>query len=735
MEEDIVIVDDNSIDIIEMQQNFYQLFGYKSHLIYDCYPSKVFVKQKIDILCPDVDERKKTDLMEMIWSQRFHRGGCERQLLMSPIFICIIQDSNIKRLTYPLNIKSKRFTVHPVFRVQKCSGISSVDSNGQNKCCAIFVDEYGRVYSNWSEFMKNCKYSDGIMVAPKMGMYNGSIETNEVLLDIAKRSSGVTKVIDNSSVAIGLASAVVSGVALIPTVTLAPVVVGVAVGAGVGSALYSGARSAYRLFDRKKHKQKIGITNREARGEWLNVGVGAVSVGAAGATQVLARAARNGRNISTIARNSVRLVNIAAVSVSASASADDTCSIIYRLYKHGSATKEQFAQLLFDLFLLKHSVDNFSAARQIMSISESVPVNEVLAKNQKKSFETLAYRTRELPGYIDAATKPLVRSLKKSLCDPKVGMDCVNVILKKAPNVGISIEDVIRNAFGIVAPPIVREYCREFDNILIKLIKFVERKLNIGNLNSISRPLTNWLRDVTFNCVNRMLDFVLQLIIEMGQSFEQVLKRLHINFKRRSAIQNTDLNSYISSKSDDELRATFNEERQKIENFEQIDRIDDEAYGAECDLDDERKLELVIEEYASKYTNEFMECSPATNTNELHEVIERILHKLSHEEANTFFTLAKQLIRENAENIQTYLGRFISVDIFIVEIYCLLNDYSCKLNYESLGEYLSKFDEIFKNSAYPIIENEFQKIYVLENDPSLKKVRCQTCGGEVFVSK
>lgn len=203
--EDDIVADDQPVDIIEKQQNFYRLFGFGSNLIYDCYPSAVFVQKKIEILCPDLDEERKKELIEIIWSQRIHRGGSDRQLLMSPIFICIVRDSNIKnnRLTYPLNIKSKRYTVHPVFRVQKCSGISSVDRHGQNKCCAVFVDTFGRVYQNWSDFLKNCKYSDGLMVAPKMGIYNGSTETNQVLLDIARRSSGATKVIDGSSTAVG----------------------------------------------------------------------------------------------------------------------------------------------------------------------------------------------------------------------------------------------------------------------------------------------------------------------------------------------------------------------------------------------------------------------------------------------------------------------------------------------------------------------------------------------------
>lgn len=202
----VIIEEDEPIDLIEMQQNFYQFFGYGSHLIYDSYPSQVFVEMKVDILCPDLGDTSKNRLINMIWSQRCHRGGGKNQLLMSPIFVCVVRDADTVsngRITYPLNIKSKRFSIHPVFRIQKCSGITSVDRNGQNKCCAIFVDEFGRVYRNWMDFWENNKYADGVIIAPKMGIYNGSPSTDEVLLDIFTRRSGITNVLDNGSTVIG----------------------------------------------------------------------------------------------------------------------------------------------------------------------------------------------------------------------------------------------------------------------------------------------------------------------------------------------------------------------------------------------------------------------------------------------------------------------------------------------------------------------------------------------------
>lgn len=154
---------------------------------------------KIDLLMPNC--KNKSKLIDLIWSQKYFRGNVE--LCMSPIFVYSVKDADIsKRLTYPLNIKSKHFSVHLVFRVQKCNG-HSVDANAQNKCCAIFVDEFNRVYQNWNDFLKNNEYDDGLVVAPKRGIYNGAPSDDRVLLDIVSRKSGVTKFFDIGSAAVG----------------------------------------------------------------------------------------------------------------------------------------------------------------------------------------------------------------------------------------------------------------------------------------------------------------------------------------------------------------------------------------------------------------------------------------------------------------------------------------------------------------------------------------------------
>lgn len=519
----------------------------------------------------------------------------------------------------------------------------------------------------------------------------------------------------------GLVSAVITGVALIPAVTIAPAVLAVAIGAGITSAAYTGARSVYRLFDRKKHKQSIGLADSEARNAWLNVGVGVVSVGAAGATQIVARAARNGQNISNLARNSVRAVNIAAVTVNASACADQSYSFVYTLFKHKTFSKQHAAQLMIDLFLLKHSWNNYHQIKQIMSTTsnnELVAIDEILVESQKEAFANLLGQTRKICG---SAAEPLIRSLKQTLTDP--------VVIIKGFQSGAegTIEEGFKAVWATMSTPIARAYCRDFDRYLNQIIQMLERRL--GRPLAILGPLINLLKDVTFQACNRILTFLAEFAIEMAQSFERYLKICHIELKQRSAIEHTDLNDYILSKRDDELRETLSEERENVEKLQHIDEIYDEEYGSnECDLEESRKLELLIEEYATEHTEEFERCSPSVNVNELREIIVQILQKLPYEQAKIFFAVAKRMITKYDNEIQRSLGRFISVDIFIVDIYCLMTVLGCKDNCESLSDYLSRFDE-------SEIEREFKEFYTIRNDPMLKQIRCSTCKGGVFVNK
>lgn len=228
---------DPTVDIIKLQQEFYEMFGHKSSVIYDCYSDREALEVKIDLIVPEMDVTKKAALIDLIWEQKRFMGN--KQLLMSPIFVCCTYDTELKeQLTYPLDIKSKEYTIHPMFRIQKCLATLKLDKCS-TKCCAIFVDEFGRVYANWQDFREKNKYEDGLVIAPKNGIYNGSAD-DCVLLDIFVRRSGLTRNLDTGSTVVGLASAGVGVATLIPAIVVAPAIAAGAAVAGISCALYTG---------------------------------------------------------------------------------------------------------------------------------------------------------------------------------------------------------------------------------------------------------------------------------------------------------------------------------------------------------------------------------------------------------------------------------------------------------------------------------------------------------------
>lgn len=231
------IIADPSVDIIKMQQEFYEMFGHNTSIIYDCYADKEALEVKIDLIVPEMNAAKKAALIDLVWAQRRFMGN--KHLFMAPIFVCCIYDVEAKGQTANLlSIESKEFTIHPVFRIQKCLATLKLDKCS-TKCCALFVDEFGRVYANWQDFREKNKYEDGLVIAPKNGIYNGSADDN-VLLDIFVRRSGLTRNLDTGSTVVGLASAGVGVATLIPAIVVAPAIAAGAAVAGISCALYTG---------------------------------------------------------------------------------------------------------------------------------------------------------------------------------------------------------------------------------------------------------------------------------------------------------------------------------------------------------------------------------------------------------------------------------------------------------------------------------------------------------------
>ncbi|KAJ8963322.1 hypothetical protein NQ318_018791 [Aromia moschata] len=136
----------------------------------------------------------------------------------------------------------------PIFVLRKCRGSSNP--------CRIFVDNTGRSYNTWQEYVSRNKLHKCQMILPQNGRYE--VDENDEGADFINTAGG-------------LISGGIFVAAAIPTVAVAPaaIVAGGIIGLGVG--IYSLGRGAYTLYDRKKHKETLNFINSEARGAYLNI--------------------------------------------------------------------------------------------------------------------------------------------------------------------------------------------------------------------------------------------------------------------------------------------------------------------------------------------------------------------------------------------------------------------------------------------------------------------------------
>lgn len=227
----------DEVDILKTQQNFYESFkdvitdesthGYCEVLNKDVLEDMI---KSTMVLHTKLNDKELNSFSECLWEQRKLTGN--EELKIAQIFVCCVHDAN-EKLTYPLKIKSKKFLIRPVYRIPKCYRKTQNHTN----CCVIFVDEFGRVYQSWMDFLRKNKYGNCLIVAPKNGFYAVSAN-NQVQCDVTYQRDGVFKYVDYTSTAASLGSAGVILVGLIPAVTLAPAVIAGATAAGITIFMY-----------------------------------------------------------------------------------------------------------------------------------------------------------------------------------------------------------------------------------------------------------------------------------------------------------------------------------------------------------------------------------------------------------------------------------------------------------------------------------------------------------------
>ncbi|KAL1123638.1 hypothetical protein AAG570_002714 [Ranatra chinensis] len=255
----------------------------------------------------------------------------------------------------------------PLIRIQK------------NDSQDAYVDDMGRVYTSWHDFLQNNKLPATEIVYPHGGSYWDVRRMSRCMTPAGGTGRKVLRVCDGAGVGIGVAAAFTGLAALAAPVLLPAAVIG-----GVGSGLWAAGRSTARLVDRGRHSQPLG--SRDAVGDWLTIGASVGCVASSSAVAGVRYLASAGRTILPAAAIAVDSVQVASAILSGIATAHSVYTIVSN---EGPITATEILQISVSVFFFTHSISNFKSARNVILDAQNKSNVSILEKGRKPNTNYL----------------------------------------------------------------------------------------------------------------------------------------------------------------------------------------------------------------------------------------------------------------------------------------------------------------------------------------------------------
>uniref|UniRef100_A0A1B6C5H3 DUF4781 domain-containing protein n=1 Tax=Clastoptera arizonana TaxID=38151 RepID=A0A1B6C5H3_9HEMI len=265
----------------------------------------------------------------------------------------------------------KKISNVPVFRIH--------NNRGEN----IFIDFDKRVYNNWNEFVENNQLPECKYCHPSEGIYFGS-ETS-----FQFQESPACKLLNKAANYTDIAaSATGLGGAFAAMFIASPVILPVM--ATVGT--YSVGRSIYSLYDRSNHKQSLNISDKDARGAYINIGSSLVGIGAAGAVTTAKKLVEGGQVLSKYAGIGLKVLNTSSLIISGFGFVDTFFSCCEK-FNEGTLTPQDIFNLSCEIIFFCNAVSSAKATHTMLNKMSEINVvrnsknNMVLTKSQKRNFK------------------------------------------------------------------------------------------------------------------------------------------------------------------------------------------------------------------------------------------------------------------------------------------------------------------------------------------------------------
>ncbi|CAK9816870.1 hypothetical protein ANTQUA_LOCUS9139, partial [Anthophora quadrimaculata] len=186
-----------------------------------------------------------------------------------------------------------------------------------------YIDSEARVYTSWTDYIKNNTLPKCTMVLPKGGFYqcDPSYKVTKYVSTVWVESmdspacsvkNKVLQGVDIAANVVSVCAGVGLGIASLMTPVTPVFIVAGAVYTGISGSWIVG-RNSQKLVDLAAHKQSINLSNKNALSAWLGISSSILAFGTSGGTILLSKAITSGNTLTTAAKlayNSVLLSNL-----------------------------------------------------------------------------------------------------------------------------------------------------------------------------------------------------------------------------------------------------------------------------------------------------------------------------------------------------------------------------------------------------------------------------------------
>ncbi|KAH8302843.1 hypothetical protein KR044_011081, partial [Drosophila immigrans] len=306
--------------------------------------------------------RQRQQVFDNVWQQRKYTNDV---LLSSIVYVLVTPETDPE-----LAMQSTSFSCHPLIRTRKC--VLEEEGINSDCCCMIFIDEHGRVYANWRQYVFNNTLPKGTMIAPSQGIYRLTNEaTNDTGVHLmihatpaSRAKCKVLKASDTVATMGGLAASLPVAAALAMPVA-PPLLLGATV-VGITAAAYSTVRSASGLIERHRYGQSNSLRDNEARNSWLGVAGGVVGLGATGAAKTLSVV---GSEAHAAAQLAVKGINVTSIVISGTGVANSAYDLYLKISDDEPLNGMDLLQLASSLIIFTHSINNLRLANEATNAS------------------------------------------------------------------------------------------------------------------------------------------------------------------------------------------------------------------------------------------------------------------------------------------------------------------------------------------------------------------------------